>query len=132
MPLDRGGCGGIGLAANQVGLRENVFFVAARARLLNCPGGHLCINPAWTPHPKGKQYIAEAEGCLSLPKYNDAFRTDKRRFNVSRWDHILAEWTNTQGHVIKRPLRGVAAQVFQHEHDHLRGITLVESGTELK
>ena len=120
---------GIGLAANQVGLRENFFFVAKQAKLLPAPAGILVINPTWTPHKKGEQYVAKAEGCLSLPKPNGIGR---REFNVPRWSKIVASWTDSSGNRVKpRALTGLTAQVFQHESDHLRGILLTDVGEEI-
>jgi peptide deformylase len=115
---------GLGLAANQVGLRMNLFFVASSVKLLRCPGGHLILQPKWKPADRSSMYMAEGEGCLSLPAVDEP---GSRRFYVNRWDAIDAEWINTSGHKVTRRLQGLAAQVFQHEHDHLRGVTLLES-----
>lgn len=112
---------GVGLAANQIALRENLFFVAASVKLLPAPTGQLCINPSWAPTSDAQTITHYAEGCLSLPG---------RAFTTRRWATIDAEWTNTQGHLLKRKLRGLAAHVFQHEHDHLRGLTLETTGVE--
>jgi peptide deformylase len=112
---------GVGLAANQISLRENLFFVAASVKLLPAPVGQLCINPSWEPACDADKITHYGEGCLSLPG---------RVFTTQRWATIDAQWTNTQGHLVKRKLRGLAAQVFQHEHDHLRGLTLEVTGSE--
>jgi peptide deformylase len=115
---------GVGVAANQLGIRANFFFAAASAKFEGKTTGHICINPTWRPHPAAEQVDIFGEGCLSLPG---------ELYAVKRWTSILATWTNTQGHVRKDvKLTRVAAQVFQHEHDHLRGITLRESGQRLQ
>lgn len=115
--------GGIGLAANQVGLRENLFLIMPDARLL--PGSkapELLINPSYTVPDGGTEYQpAGGEGCLSLEK--------GRRYPVTRWTKINARWQNVQGHWVERQLQGLAAQVFQHEYDHLLGLTLEETQT---
>lgn len=119
---------GVGIAANQVGLRENFFFVTAGAKFPTTKGNtnyaaHMCINPRWIPDPKSSKII-DHEGCLSLPG---------RDFLVERESAILAWWTSATGHeVLKKKLTGWAARVFQHEHDHLRGITLLETGKEVQ
>lgn len=118
---------GIGISANQVGLRKNFFFVTSKAKFPNKRGGkpvaHLCIRPSWEPE-KGAEQVALNEGCLSLPS---------RTFKVMRYPVIIASWTNAVGHRVENQrLKGLAAQVFQHEHDHLRGITLLQSGTEVQ
>jgi peptide deformylase len=114
---------GLGVAANQLGIRLNFFFAAAGAKLEGRAVGQICIEPSWIPHPTGVESFMLGEGCLSMPG---------EVYSVSRWSTILATWTNTQGHVRRNvKLRGQAAQVFQHECDHLRGITLRECGTKL-
>lgn len=115
---------GLGVAANQLGIRSNFFFAAAGAKFEGKTTGHICINPSWKPHPSAEEIEIFGEGCLSLPG---------ELYAVKRWTSILATWTNTQGHVRKDvKLIRQAAQVFQHEHDHLRGITLRESGQRLQ
>ncbi len=122
--LCRGPRPGLGLAANQVGIRENFFFAAPGAKFEGKTVGHLCINPTWRPHPTGQEVEIFGEGCLSLPG---------ELYAVKRWSTIFATWMNTQGHIRRDvKLRGQAAQVFQHEHDHLRGVTLRESGRRLQ
>jgi peptide deformylase len=116
-----------GVAANQLGIRENFFFLSDKAKIpTRVPGAyaaHICANPTWTAMPDST--ISDGvEGCLSLPG---------RQFVVPRYTVIDAEWDNVMGHPrVKRKLRGWAARVFQHEHDHLRGVTLLESGKEVK
>lgn len=110
--------GGLGLAANQAGIRHNIFFVSADARISKNIIGELCINPRFTPEPMAAR-VTHREGCLSIPG---------GLFKVDRYAVIIAEWCNVAGHQKKERLRGIAAQVFQHEHDHLCGITLLESG----
>jgi peptide deformylase len=116
---------GVGVAANQVGLRENFFFLAAGAKVPTNSAGkyvaHICANPTWQPAP-GATLVAGQEGCMSLPG---------RLFTVGRWSAIDAEWDNVLGHIVKKRLKGWPARVFQHEHDHLRGVTLLESGEEV-
>lgn len=118
---------GVGIAANQVGLRENFFFVTAEAKFPTATGSHnhvahLCVNPQWIPDPRSSK-VTGVEGCLSLPG---------REFEVQRESIILASWDNALGHrVLQKRLKGFAARVFQHEHDHLRGITLLQSGHPL-
>jgi peptide deformylase len=115
---------GLGVAANQLGIRANFFFAAVGAKFEGKTTGHICINPSWKPHPAAEQVDIFGEGCLSLPG---------ELYAVKRWTSVLATWTNTQGHVRKDvKLTRTAAQVFQHEHDHLRGITLRESGQRLQ
>lgn len=114
--------GGIGLAANQAGLPLNFFLIMPVARLSpSSRVAELVINPTWRPAPDSQPYFpVGGEGCLSLKK--------GQHYRVERQAKILAAWQNVQGHQILRTLTGLAAQVFQHECDHLRGLTLEETG----
>ncbi len=118
---------GVGVAANQVGVRENFFFVNEDAKFPTKNGrtnhvAHMCINPTWKPSPKSDLAIG-TEGCMSLPG---------REFAVYRHGIIEAEWVNALGHPQKKTLKDWAARVFQHEHDHLRGVLLTDHATEIK
>ena len=113
---------GVGLAANQVGVRQNFFFVAPSVMLTgHAKVGHMCINPRWEAVESDGARVAKGEGCLSLPG---------RTYDVHRWNVIRTSWDNNVGHRVERKLRGLAAQVFQHEHDHLRGVTLEQSAVK--
>lgn len=113
--------GGCGLAAPQAGLLRNFFLVMPGGpnAILPSKVAELCINPQWEAAPDARQATYK-EGCLSLEK--------GKQYEVSRWTKIHARWQNVCGHLVTRTLTGGAAQVFQHEHDHLRGLTLVETG----
>lgn len=117
---------GAAIAANQLGIRQNFFFAAVSAKFPSKRGGkpvaHMCIQPKWRPREGTKKAVGE-EGCLSLPG---------RVFEVERYVAIDAEWINAVGHPQKMRMQGWAARVFQHECDHLRGVTLLESGKEIK
>ena len=108
---------GIGLAANQAGLAHNMFIVMPGAKLLPSGAAEIVVNPKWEPHPEAVSFES-VEGCLSLPG---------RTFKVSRWSRIKASWDNVNGHRVERVLKGMAAKVFQHESDHLRGLTLEQT-----
>ena len=116
--------GGVGISANQVGIKANFFFVTKGARFPIGSGkmftAHLCANPTWTPDPKSKR-AKDHEGCLSLPG---------RDFIAERYTIINAEWTNARGSRQKAKLKDWAARVFQHEHDHLCGRLLTDYAEE--
>ncbi len=114
----------VGVAANQLGMRENFFFLMPGAKIPTARGphtAHICVNPVWTLSKGAKPHTA-AEGCLSLPG---------RTFLVERPNQIEAEWTNMLGHRVQKRLKGWAARVFMHEHDHLKGVTLLTVGKEI-
>lgn len=113
--------GGLGIAANQVGLSLNFFFLSHVLKIFpRSETGEICINPEWRPLSPGK--VPGTEGCMSYPG---------RNFRMMRYPVIEAEWTNTQGHHIKRKLSNLPAVVFQHEHDHLRGVCLPDVAEEI-
>ena len=108
---------GIGLAANQAGLRLNMFLAMRDARILPSACAELVVCPSWQPAEGAEQYLTQ-EGCLSLEK--------GKKYPVKRWTVIQAEWIGANELPVKRLLKGAAAQVFQHESDHLRGVLLVD------
>jgi len=93
---------GLGLAANQIGSNLRVF-------VLNFNGMRVYANPEIVEQEG--EFIFDGEGCLSFP--GEIYCT--RRFNRikicsdSRPDEILT---------------GIEAVAFQHELDHLDGITM--------
>ena len=54
------------------------------------------------------------EGCLSFP---DLW------LQVLRPDNVTVEYVNTIGKKVTEKLEGMVSRIFQHETDHLNGIT---------
>jgi len=108
--------GGIGLAANQIGLDAKVFVFGDSKE-----NSTICINPTILQYTKDTQY--DVEGCLSFP---NTF------VKVKRPKEILAQWydENLQECVVK--IEGYSAKVFLHELDHLLGITIKDRVSKLK
>jgi peptide deformylase len=107
----------VGIAANQLGLAEPWFYLDASLRLSNThTSGVVCYRPSFRPYDEVRE--DGREGCISLPG---------REFVVQRWRRIWAKWFTYEGQPVEVPLRGFAARVFQHEHDHLRGLTLEQT-----
>jgi peptide deformylase len=77
------------------------------------------LHPRYSVDASSKQET-QVEGCLSVPG---------KRVPVSRATVILAEWLefNPEGKLVARTelLEGLKARVFQHEHDHLQGISIL-------
>lgn len=113
--------GGIGLAAPQVGINKNFFIYS--------PDGaefFIVINPVWFPLERKK--IKSIEQCLSLNKED--------YYYVERFKSITVKYFSLSPDKSKfvevvRRLSKDEAVVFQHEADHLKGITLIESGRKL-
>ena len=98
---------GIGLAANQVGLDLQLFVMFVDREIFHC------FNPKIVE--ASQEIIISQEGCLSFPA---------QECLVPRHQHILAEYASAGGHYQQREFTGLAARCFQHELDHLTGITM--------
>ena len=73
------------------------------------------INPQLLTH--GKTIEKAWEGCLSVPSL---------RGLVPRYTDISISYFDLQGEKHYQQLTGFIARVFQHELDHLNGITFVD------
>ncbi|XQW83798.1 peptide deformylase [Thalassotalea piscium] len=111
--------GGMGIAAPQIGIAKRVFIVCSKPnnRYPNAPK----MKPTAIINPKIIEYkgdiIEDWEGCLSVPKL---------RGLVPRYDIINVEYYDSEGQVHQKELSGFIARIFQHEIDHLDGISFVE------
>ena len=98
---------GIGLAANQVGERIRMFVMSI--------GEHswACFNPEIVQtHNDLTDYD---EGCLSFPGESCI---------IKRPDTIDVRYYDVAGVEVIEKLTGLASRCFQHELDHLNGITM--------
>ena len=95
--------GGVGLAANQVGLPYSIFVMGA--------GGYVTaiVNPKII-QADGEEVIKE--GCLSYPGLY---------LNIKRANHIVVEFYDMNGVFQQRTFEGLTARIFLHEYDHLQG-----------
>jgi peptide deformylase len=98
---------GIGLAANQAGLDLRLFVMYVDGEFFHC------FNPEIIEYSEETQEMLE--GCLSFPG---------ERCPVTRPVKILAQFYNARGNPDRREFTGIAARCFQHELDHLNGITM--------
>jgi peptide deformylase len=107
---------GIGLAANQVGLLRRVFVMKlADGREIGC------FNP-WIMFGDNDK-IEDNEGCLSFPNL---------WLKVERHNKITASYLDSTGKQCIIELEGIDSRCFQHELDHLNGITFTEYVSDLK
>ncbi len=99
---------GRGLAAPQVGLSARLFVMSVK-------GGrdYVCINPG-IGERFGREVVGY-ESCLTLPG---------NEFTVRRHLEIIAGWYDLRGQRCESRFTGLLARVFQHELDHLSGITV--------
>jgi peptide deformylase len=110
--------GGIGLAANQVGVKARMFVMG---------------------HPKFKEHaqaffnpvivgvtddlIDDEEGCLSFPNVY---------VKLKRPRGILVRFQNSKGETQEAEFFGLESRCFLHEFDHLEGITFKDRLSPLK
>ena len=107
---------GIGLAANQVGLLRRVFVMKlADGREMGF------FNPTILVGDNAD--IQGEEGCLSFPNL---------WLKVARSDKITAMYLDNTGKQCIIELEGIDSRCFQHELDHLKGITFTEYVSDLK
>lgn len=110
--------GGIGLAANQVGVQTRMFVMG---------------------HPKFKEHaqaffnpiilgvtddiIEDEEGCLSFPQVYA---------KIKRPRGVLVRFQNSKGETQEAEFFGTECRCFLHEFDHLEGITYKDRLSQLK
>lgn len=101
--------GGVGLAANQVGVLRRVFVFDCS----HVPGGlsgHV-INPVW--EPEGEEKEEGIEGCLSIPDIS---------LSIPRYRSVRLRGTDMEGNPLAITASGLLARCIQHETDHLDGV----------
>jgi len=104
---------GAGLAAPQIGIFRTFFimkdFQGAKYQLI--------INPEI--HKVSDKLGSYKELCLTYPG---------EYVTVKRPKQVRASWTNYDGIRVYRKLTGQEGQIFQHESDHLIGLTIMKKG----
>lgn len=98
---------GLGLAAPQVGMSIRAFALAAVP-------GIVCFNPKVLAY---SDPIVMDEGCLSFPKLF---------IKVKRPRNIRVRYTEPNGNVQTAVFDGMTSRAYQHELDHLDGITFIK------
>lgn len=98
---------GIGLAATQVGVAKRLFVMEIDGVT------RACFNPEIVN--TSKELVDFDEGCLSFPGES---------CTIKRPQQIEVRYFNLQGQEVKEALLGLEARCFQHELDHLDGITM--------
>lgn len=109
---------GIGLAANQVGIRTSMFVMGHKD---NPSLAKAFFNPIIVKHIDELHEIEE--GCLSFPNMF---------VNVKRPKKILAKWQNSHSAWQESIIEGYDCRVFLHEYDHLEGIVFKDRISTLK
>jgi peptide deformylase len=112
--------GGIGLAANQIGLTKRVFVMGSN-QIKGFPAPFALFNPVILE--AGGEMKLDREGCLSFP---DLW------LMVKRPEWIVAEYQDSKGNTHEIKIDGYLSKCFQHEYDHLEGICFVDRVSKMK
>lgn len=99
----------LGLAAPQIGLRENVFVMGYGNDIV------AFFNPKI--HHRSLEMIKLPEGCLSFPNLE---------LNITRAKWIEVEYQDYTGKIHNERFDGLTCQIFQHEYSHLMGETFLK------
>ena len=111
---------GMGLAANQIGITKRFFAI-----------GHESFDTfqknaiIWNPQVinASEEKVIDVEGCLS---FKDIF------IKVERPKTVEIQYETTQGKTRFAKLDGMESKCFQHELDHLEGITFNKRVSKLR
>jgi peptide deformylase len=111
---------GMGLAANQIGITKRFFAIGHES--FDTFQKHAII---WNPQVINfsEEKIIDVEGCLS---FKDIF------VRVERPKVIEVKYETTQGETKTAKLDGMESKCFQHELDHLDGITFNKRVSKLR
>ena len=101
---------GIGLAAPQIGLNYRFFMMET----------DMYINPVILE--ESKDIVIDIEGCLSFPGLS---------MRVKRAKKVIVEYTDIKGNRQEGKFVNYMARCFQHELDHLDGITFDQRVSKL-
>jgi peptide deformylase len=102
--------GGVGLAANQVGVLRRVIVI----QLPEEEEPRVYFNPEIV-HREGRREVEE--GCLSIPGYHAL---------IYRSILVRATGLDRRSRLIRLSAEGLLAQALEHELDHLNGIMYID------
>ncbi|WP_088242970.1 peptide deformylase [Calothrix rhizosoleniae] len=110
---------GVGIAAPQIAQSYQIFIVASHpsSRYPDAPDMEptAIINPQIINH--SEEMVKGWEGCLSIPGI---------RGLVPRYQEIEVTYTDRNGLLKKQSFTDFVARIFQHEIDHLHGISFLD------
>jgi peptide deformylase len=111
---------GMGLAANQIGITKRFFAIGHESfDVFKKPA--IIYNPLIVSADE-EQELGQ-EGCLSFPGV---------WVQVNRSRAVMVRYQNNKGEFLLSRLEGLEARCFQHELDHLDGITFNKRVSKLK
>tara|TARA_R110000772_G_scaffold66361_1_gene147785 strand:- start:273 stop:740 length:468 start_codon:yes stop_codon:yes gene_type:complete len=101
--------GGIGLAANQIGLPHRIFVMYPSI---------VCYNPSVIFYSQEQTLMHEH--CLSYPG---------KQVRIKRPTDVYVTYQDSVGQFVNRTFDGIHARVFQHELDHLNGVVHLDKAS---
>ena len=107
---------GLGLSANQIGMPVKVFAM----RTDESDNAIVCFNPEILE--ESEEMVTMEEGCLSFP----LLYLKKRRP-----EKLTIKYQNVDGDFIETKFEGLAARVFHHEMDHMKGKTFLDGVSQI-
>lgn len=99
---------GVGLAANQAGLDLRLIVIEDRGEVIKL------VNPKIM---KKEGRMTFLEGCLSFPGIE---------LKIKRAKKIWVSSLNEKGEAVDYEAEGLLAVIFQHEIDHINGVSFIE------
>lgn len=98
---------GIGLAAPQIGVSRRLFVMEVNGVQRACFNPEILIS--------SDDLLEYVEGCLSFPG---------EECKIKRPSAVTVRYQTVTGDWIEETLDGMTARCFQHELDHLNGVTM--------
>ncbi|MEX3563316.1 peptide deformylase [Corynebacterium sp. SA-MJD20WY100] len=105
--------GGVGLAANQIGLTKRIFVYDCSHVQPGMRGA--LVNPVW--QPLGDMLQVGPEGCLSIPDISA---------ETVRHETVRVSGFDVFGRPVGMVVSGLMARCVQHETDHLDGVLFLD------
>jgi peptide deformylase len=105
---------GLGLSANQLGLRVRAFIMTATPMIC-------MFNPVIVGESEAT--TTDDEGCLSYPGLI---------LKIKRFDVIRVRYAKPNADIVTERYEGMTARIIQHEVDHLNGILFPDKVSKLK
>ena len=111
---------GLGLAANQIGITKR-FFAFGHESFDKIQKPAIIWNPSIVRESEEK--TLDEEGCLS---FLGVF------VKIERPKKVTVRWQNKNGETLMQHLDNMESKCFQHEFDHLNGITFNTKVSKLR
>jgi len=112
--------GGLGLAANQVGLPYRMFVMGGHPQIESGKVRYI-FNPL--VNDVSEETINLKEGCLSFPFLF---------LSINRPKWVSVNYTDENGEEVSETLHGMSARIFQHENEHMNGYIFTDLVSKFK